>query len=299
MSIGTDWDLWTTSASVVVDTDDRARLDAAVSAVRSVTEKVELACSRFRPDSELMARREELVAGTVVSPMLAELVAVALDAARRTDGDVDPTLGARMRALGYDASRGDARVDETEVLRASWADVIVDGRFVRIPAGVVLDLGATAKAFAADRGAAEASAAAGTGVMVSLGGDIATAGRTEAGSWQILVQDLADDPAEQISLSDGWAVATSSTRRRRWERDGTPMHHILDPRWGTPAAPVWRSVTAVAPSCVVANTVTTASIVRGPAALRFLADRYADVPARLVSARGDVVRVGGWPDETG
>ncbi|WP_066517291.1 FAD:protein FMN transferase [Curtobacterium ammoniigenes] len=293
------WDLWTTTAEVVVDSSDERAVDAAVAAVREVTDAVEAACSRFRPDSELMARRAELEsgAGAEVSPMLAELVQVALDAARSTDGDVDPTLGSRMQELGYDASRGGAEPDGTEARRASWKDVTLEGRFLRVPAGVILDLGATAKAFAADRGAAAAAERAGVGVMVSLGGDIATAGPTADGVWQILVRDLDDDPEEQIGLASGWSIATSSTSRRRWERDGRPMHHILDPRWGVPAAPVWRSVTAVTPTCVAANTITTACIVRGAEAVQFLADRYANVPARLVSARGDVIRVGGWPAE--
>ena len=45
-----------------------------------------------------------------------------------------------------------------------------------MPAGTQLDLGATAKAVAADRCARLVHDALGTGVLVSLGGDIATAG---------------------------------------------------------------------------------------------------------------------------
>ncbi len=37
-----------------------------------------------------------------VSPLLAEAVAVALRAARITDGDVDPTVGGVLADLGYD-----------------------------------------------------------------------------------------------------------------------------------------------------------------------------------------------------
>ena len=45
------------------------------------------------------------------------------------------------------------------------------------PGGVVLDLGATAKALAADRAArARVAAATGCGVLVNLGGDIADRG---------------------------------------------------------------------------------------------------------------------------
>jgi thiamine biosynthesis lipoprotein ApbE len=47
---------------------------------------------------------------------------------------------------------------------------------VRVPAGVVLDLGATAKALAADRAALTIEAELGCGVLVNLGGDIRVAG---------------------------------------------------------------------------------------------------------------------------
>ena len=59
---------------------------------------VDAACSRFRADSELRS----LTAAGAVSPLLAEAVAVALRAARLTDGDVDPTVGGAMAAAGYD-----------------------------------------------------------------------------------------------------------------------------------------------------------------------------------------------------
>src|ERR1700722_5984558 len=69
--------------------------------------ELDLACSRFRPDSEVTAigRGAAKATGaytTAVSPLLAEAIAVALRAASLTDGDVDPTVGAAMCALGYD-----------------------------------------------------------------------------------------------------------------------------------------------------------------------------------------------------
>jgi thiamine biosynthesis lipoprotein len=75
---------------------------------------VDAAGSRFRPDSEIVAlgRAWSGPAGTAgrpartrparVSPLLAEAIAVALEAARVTGGDVDPTVGGAMDAAGYD-----------------------------------------------------------------------------------------------------------------------------------------------------------------------------------------------------
>jgi thiamine biosynthesis lipoprotein len=69
------------------------------------------------------------------------------------------------------------------------------------------------------------------------------------------------------------------------------LHHILDPRTGRPAPAVWRTVSVAAYSCLRANTLSTAAIVRGHAAPALLDG----IPARLVTPHLDVLRLGGWP----
>ncbi|PCN48285.1 thiamine biosynthesis protein [Curtobacterium sp. 'Ferrero'] len=311
MRAATEWELWTTTARVVLDHRDRRHLAAAEACVREVTDAVDAACSRFRSDSELEARAAELERGAEVSPLLASLVHQALDAARLSEGDVDPTLGSRMVSLGYDAAfatdgsphpaaatrdeRGPGAVAASLDTRPAWQRILLSGTFLRLPVGVRLDLGATAKAAAADMAAARITARLGIGALVSLGGDVATAGPDPSGGWQVRVQDLESDPVDHVRIASGWSVATSSTQKRRWEQDGHARHHILDPRWGLPAEPVWRSVTVVAPSCVTANTMTTSAIVRGRGAPAML--RASGRAARLVSATGEVIRLGGWPAE--
>jgi thiamine biosynthesis lipoprotein len=162
-----------------------------------------------------------------------------------------------------------------------------------VPAGVLLDLGATAKAIAADRCARRVHDVTGSGVLVNLGGDIATAGPSPEGGWQVLVHDDDDDPASSVSLPAGTALATSSTIRRRWRRGNKLVHHIIDPRTSRSADSVWRTVSVAAQTCLAANTVSTAAIVRGWPALDWI--RALEVPARLVDGDRVVHTVGGWP----
>lgn len=286
------FDLWSTTASIVVT--DPSALDAVVEIVRDRLAEIELACSRFREDSEI---RGLTPGDNRVSSLLADLVGTALGAARNTDGLVDPTVGGAVRALGYDRSielvhpHGSPVTVRSEV--PGWRRVRLDGDLLELPAGVELDLGATAKAYAADLTARAAAETVGVGVLVELGGDISTAGPTPAGGWQVLVEDSAEDPASQVTVYDGSAIATSSTVRRAWRRGGVRLHHIVDPRTAAPAPAIWRSVTVAAPTCVEANTASTASIVLGRAAPQWLRERGLD--ARLVDQRHRVVRVGGWP----
>jgi hypothetical protein len=177
-------------------------------------------------------------------------------------------------------------------------------RTVRMPAGVVLDLGATAKALAADRAAARVAAAVGCGVLVNLGGDIAIAGHAPQGGWRVRVSDEmpADQPGrptarrarpQVISISSG-AVATSCTASRGWRRGDEHLHHIIVPGTGRPADGCWRTATVAAATCVGANTASTAAIIRGEQAVPWLERN--GLPARLVRGDGRVVTTCGWPD---
>jgi thiamine biosynthesis lipoprotein len=162
---------------------------------------------------------------------------------------------------------------------------------VTVPTGVQLDLGASAKALAADRAATAAAAAVpGTGVLVNLGGDIAVAGPCPVGGWTVGVGDDHRGAADQTITIESGGLATSSTTVRRW---GANRHHIIDPRTGIPAGSCWRTVSVAAASCVDANTAATAAVVLGPIAERWLSER--ELPARLVRSDGAIVIVGGWP----
>jgi thiamine biosynthesis lipoprotein len=292
------WPVWSTTARVVVTNpgalpDARALVEAELAAVDG-------ACSRFRPDAEL-ALAEQAGEEVEVSELLAELVATALDAARRTDGDVDPTVGDALARLGYDRDLPlvppDGPAIPVQVRRApGWERVQLAGRRLSVPPGVRLDLGAAAKAWTADRCARLVAGALNTGVLVELGGDLATAGAGPADGWRVYVADQPGDPACVVAVPSGSAMATSSTRSRSWRRGDRLLHHVLDPRTCQPAPRVWRSVTVVADRCVAANTLTTAALVRGDAAPAWLAS--CDVPARLVDQAGRVHALGGWPEES-
>jgi thiamine biosynthesis lipoprotein len=183
--------------------------------------------------------------------------------------------------------------------RASrWPEIGVrdDPPQVTVPADITLDLGATAKALAADRACTQAHRAAGGGVLVSLGGDIATAGEPPAGGWTIHVTDDHRDgpraPGQTVSIQSG-GLATSSIATRRWRHAGRSMHHILDPRSALPVQGPWRTVSVAAETCADANIGATAAMVLGDDAPAWLA-RHA-LPARLVALDGTVHSQGGWP----
>jgi FAD:protein FMN transferase len=258
-------------------------------------------------------------ARAVASETFADLLAAALRAAELTSGDVDPTCGAALTALGYDrdfadlpgagpartigpASRAGGGISGPAPLGAvvpGWRCVHLDrrARQVWLTDGAQLDLGATAKAWAADRCAEQIAASLGCGVLVSLGGDVAVAGPPPPEGWRIRVTDdsAAPDsvPGQTVTITSG-GLATSSTTVRTWEQGDRRVHHIIDPATGAPATSCWRTVSVAAGTCTDANTASTAAIIRGGAAPGWLHDR--GLPARLVRYDGTTVTTAGWPD---
>lgn len=266
------WEALGTTALVRVA--DERHLEFATHILVEELAEIDRAASSFRSDSELSCVLKAHGRTVPVSDALRRAVSAALTAASLTDGLVDPTLGHHP----------------------GWRGVELTDSTIRVPAGIPFDLGATGKALAADRAAAAISSAIGrAGVLVSLGGDIATAGQPPAGGWLIHVTDdhRSDHTAiGQTVVIHGGALATSGTTVRR----GPDGHHIIDPRTGASAETPWRTVSVTAATCVDANTASTASIVLGTRAPGWLAEH--GLAARLVDNLGSVTTVGGWPAES-
>ena len=305
---------WGALGTTAVLRHDGPANPAARAAVEHELAAIDAAASRFRADSELS--RLNAMTGLrprsrITTPLFAQAVRLALHAADVSDGAVDPTLAPELVALGYDrdwheliavpsgaplSDGGGIAVYRSR--RPRWREIELDGDPARVtlPAGVQLDLGATAKALAADRGARAAHEAGAMGVLVALGGDIATCGPPPQAGWAIHVtddhRDGPDAPGQTIAVRSG-GVATSSIATRRWQHAGRAMHHLLDPCSGRPVRGPWRTVSVAAATCAEANIASTAAMVLGRDAPAWLAEQ--GLPARLVALDGSVVVQGGWP----
>jgi thiamine biosynthesis lipoprotein len=297
---------------------------ARATAVR-LLDDVDRTCSRFRDDSDLTRANRSAGSWTRVDPMLAAAVSAAVRAAEQTGGLVDPTMGLSLAAAGYDRDFDAVRISDgpasipVPALPDAWRQIEVDpDGAVRVPVGVSLDLGATGKAFAADLVATAVATQVGAGCVLSLGGDVAVGvpdgpgvpagpevpsgdslrvgGRAQAPvPWRVAISEVPDsEPDATVVLPTG-GLATSTVLARRWQRGGRVVHHLLDPATGRPVTRTWRTASVAAPTCLAANTASTAAILLGAAAPAWL-DRFG-VTARLVDEQGDLTFVGDWLEE--
>jgi thiamine biosynthesis lipoprotein len=292
-----------TTATVVVQRPADAR--PAVRVLADELDCIDVACSRFRPDSELQVLHANAGRTVGVSALLFEALSVACVGAELTAGAVDPTVGNAIAALGYDTDLPEVRSRPPgpppalgRVAGYHHVHLNARDRTVRIPRGVTLDLGSSAKALAADRAAARIADRIGAGALVSLGGDVAVAGPPPPAGWPIGIARTSSVPldgVDQVVAIGHGGLASSGTSARTWVAGNREVNHIVDPRSGDCVEPFWGVVSATGSSCVEANLVTTAAIVWGERALDELA-RF-EQPMRLVRCDGKVFPLHGWPEE--
>ena len=231
---------------------------------------------------------------------------------------MDPTCGQALAEIGYDrdfaelqAAAGQAAAVPAAASRRPAAaggprarlaqrSAGPQARQVRLANGAQLDLGATAKAWAADQCASSSpgdsnpacwSAWAGTsrwpGPRPAEAGGCGSPTTTPPGRGAGADGDdtfrrdcdLQHHGAHLDRGAGASACTTSSTRPPR------------------PAVSCWRTVSVTAWSCVDANTASTAAIIRSEAALAWLQE--ACLPSRLVRQDGTVETTAGWPSDPG
>ena len=296
MTASRTWTAW--SCTVRLTVDDPAVLGAACGELKALMDRVDKAASRFRPDSELSVVNTRAGALVPVSRLLVDLVDVSLVAAQMSGGAVDPTVGPAVIAAGYDADIEAVRrrfpqpaVDPQPV--AGWQEVRLNRKLalLGVPKDCALDLGATAKAWTADRAANVISKRYGCAVLVEIGGDLRAAG-APAKPWVVTVAERAGDQGVLVTLAHG-GLTTSTRTVRRWQTPTGYGHHVIDPRTGRPADGLYRTASVWAPTAVRANTFSTALIATGEAAVGRL--KLAGHPARLIADDGQVTELSGWP----
>ena len=256
--------------------------------------------SRFLPNSELSRLGRADGAPTKVSAVTALLVELMVIAWRRTEGLFDPSMVDLLERAGYDRSfeQLDSETPPTPApcpaaptvaahLHPPLLDEVeADPRtgLVRLPSGVRLDPGGLGKGLAADLVATAACDRGATGALVSIGGDLRVAGTPPPRGWEVEI-DHHRGLTARVNLRSG-ALATSSTLRRRWQRDGRQLHHVLDPRTGRPSTGDAVAVSVVAATAWWAEAVATAVLLAfGDASTTALLAELTEGTGVLVSDR--------------
>ncbi len=276
-----------------------AACDGSLSAaVEAELHEVNAQMSTWLPDSEL-SRFNAAPAGdwVPVSEQLAEVVALALQLARQSEGAFDVTVGPLVNLWGFGPERRDGVPAESEIdrQRAHVGSGLLDLR--RSPPalrkridGVAVDLSAIAKGHAVDRLAMLLDSRGCSDYLVEIGGDLRVRGGNADGeAWRIGVErPVGPDGVEQVLALSRGALATSGDTRNVRKYGDSRFGHTIDPRTGRPVVHRLASVTVWAESAALADGLATLINVLGPDDGLVFAEQHA------VAAMALMYRDGGY-----
>ena len=274
---------------------ERLMLERAAGFITSCEKRL----SRFDAESELSFLNDHPGRPVRVSAMLFDLLTRAEEYWRISEGCFHPGILPALESAGYDhdfqslTAGGAVMLEQFPQPPVDHVGFQLDPflRTVLLKTGVRLDLGGIAKGWCADR-TAEWLGKYGD-VLVDAGGDIRTVGRKR---WRVGVQlpgsalGLREKhPFLQRSLRlENSAVATSSVWKRRWLKGGRTMHHLINPKKGTPVDSGIAQATVVAESAEAAEVWAKTIIVAGDERARCLLRRSSIREAFWITVDGRV-----------
>lgn len=182
-----------------------------------------------------------------ISDDLHNMIEYGINAHKKTDGAINIALGATLEIwhrYRSEALEGkEAAIPTKEELESTRAldnisAVELTKNGVRITkSGTALDLGATAKGYAADEALKLLKEMGCDSALINLGGNVGCySGSAHNKPWKVGVQDALDPDglSDVIEISDGFVVS-SGNYQRFYMYNGKKMHHIIDPETLMPA----------------------------------------------------------------
>jgi thiamine biosynthesis lipoprotein len=262
-TMGTSWSLAFAAPENVTNAGVVAALD-------DVFARVIRQMSGWERESDLCRFNRGAPGWRELPPDFHRVLSRAIEIAEITIGAYDPSLGARVDALGFGPG-----FDQAET-QNSWRDIRLepDTRRALQPGGVTLDLSSIAKGYAVDISAQSLKALGAPSFLMEIGGEFVGEGvKPDGKPWwvELELSDLGPAPGEpahtDVALVN-LALATSGDFARR--RDG--VSHLLDGRTGEPVRGSLSGVSVMHESAMEADGWATALFALGPEAGMAMAD---------------------------
>ena len=248
-----------TRLTVHLEGASRVRMTEAGTVALQEVERIEEACSTWRPGSRWSALNAAGGAPVALAPEWLELLGSIQTWTRTTDGAFDPAIRPLMEVWAIRTGGGSPPSPEAlaQARATSGSDQLrldpLAGTARFNSAGAGLEEGGFLKGYALDGARRSAQRAGATSGLLDFGGQLLAWGRPQ-----------------RVGIAD--PVLRHRSRFALWLRQGSLSssgcsergRHILDPRNGLPC-PAWGEVSVVAKTGLEADVLSTALFVMGPA----------------------------------
>ena len=242
---------------------DESLIDACFDLCR----QYELIFSRTDERSELY--RLNASRSMEVSDELLELIKISLYYGELSDGKLDITIG-EVSSMWNFQTDSPALPDSAELEEAlshvDWSKIEIEGNTVTIEdPKAVIDLGAVAKGYIADKLKEYLISQGVDRAIINLGGNILCVGKRSVSSDFVIGLQYPFESSETIATIgiDDMSVVTSGVYERCFTLDGTLYHHILDTDTGYPVMNGLVSVTIISENSVDGDALSTSVFALG------------------------------------
>ena len=280
-------------------TSDDAAARAAFDDVLREFDRLDAAMSVWRPGSDVLRINDAAgVRPVAVGADVREVLHAAQQVSEWTRGKFDVTFGPLADLWKFDQQNADQTIPAADQVRARLP--LVDYRRVEIDdragtvflrrAGMRIHLGGIGKGYAVERAASILRRAGFRDFMIQAGGDLYAAGQNGSRPWRLAINDPRGPDGKafaSLEVSDA-TFSTSGDYARFFFKDGIRYHHIVDLTTGQPARGC-RSVTIVADSPTLADSLSTGVFALGPEDGMALIERLPHVEGVIVSAKNEVL----------
>ena len=182
---------------------------------------------------------------------------------RLTKGAFDPALGSLTTAWGFNSDSPfvpSREKIEVSLLKSGWNKVRLLNRGILEKGSSLLDFGAVAKGYAADKGIEILKSYGIKKALINLGGQVAAIG----GDWIVGIEHprIHNLLLTKLKVKNN-SVSTSGDYEKFFYENGERYCHIFDPHTGYPANSC-RSVTVINKNGMFADALSTGCFVLGP-----------------------------------
>jgi thiamine biosynthesis lipoprotein len=281
-----------TTFEVILPFDTHSSHEIAQTALDEI-DRLEALLTVYRDSSEVSRLNAQAASHPVrVETNLFELLALAQQIHRDTEGAFDVSVGALIKTWGFYRRQGrlPSVEDRAQVRgRIGMQHVVLDEmkqsvHYLR--QGLEINFGSIGKGYALDRAADLARRTFQASNLLIHGGhsSVLAFGNETAASqgWTVGLTDPERPEFRRalLHLRDR-ALATSAITHQHFEQEGKKLGHLLDPRTAWPAEGMLHA-TVTAPSAAVADALATAFFILGVEKARAYCEQHPDIGAVLI-----------------
>ena len=235
----------------------------------------------------------------ITDPEILEVVRLALEIARDSEGAFDITVAPLIELWGF---YGDSpSLPSAEEVRDCLGKigyrqlVLENAKLDKLDKNVRIDLGGIAKGYSVQQALNVLRTEGVASALIDAGGDVYALGKKGPELWKVGIRNPRKDELLGYLEVEDLAVMGSGDYERFFIKDGQRYHHIFNTKTGYPAQGV-SATTLIHPDPMLADAWNTAIYVLGPRQGIKLVEKLPGMEAIMVTTSGEVTYTSGLKD---